>query len=62
MRELSEEEIKEVSGGNAVAAAVISAVGAFTAGERIGEAINAFNMEVSGMSLGEAIYRTEQDS
>ncbi|XOV89780.1 MAG: hypothetical protein ACFHX7_07810 [Pseudomonadota bacterium] len=62
MRDLTEEEIEEVSGGNPVAGAALSIAGAYYAGEAIGDSINDFNLQVSGMSLGEAIYRTEMDS
>jgi hypothetical protein len=57
MRSLSTTEIKEVSGGN-FAGGVLQLAGAYYTGFYFGEGINVFNQEVSGMSLGEALFYT----
>lgn len=60
MRELTQKEVNDVSGGaiNLVLAAStgIGLAGNLGAGILIGQGINAFNTHVTGMSLGEAIY------
>ena len=56
MRELTQSEISDVNGGAANVAAFFALGGAYTLGERIGEAVNYVNRTVSGMSLGEAMY------
>ena len=77
MRELTNQEVAEVSGGflgtpvpfaNAFipganwpggAPGVLTGVTmAWSAGLAIGSSVNSFNQNVSGMSLGEAIYKT----
>ena len=57
MRELTENETREVSGGNPFFGGVQIA-GAYYAGFEFGRSINAFNIKHSGMSLGQAFYRT----
>jgi len=63
MRQLTNQEVIEVSGGFVnIPGGVPGALGAvylgWQIGTRIGSDINTFNESVSGMSLGEAIYRT----
>ena len=56
MRELTENETREVSGGNPFFGGVQIA-GAYYAGQQFGMGINAFNTKHFGMSLGQALYR-----
>ncbi len=77
MRELTNQEVTEVSGGLAgtpipftngfipganwpggAPGAVAGVVMAWNGGVMLGNQINYFNSNVTGMSLGEAIYRT----
>ena len=79
MKELTEQETMQVSGGLAGtqipftssfisganwpaggSGAIMGATVAWGIGVEIGNTINNFNTYVTGMSLGEAIYRTEQ--
>ena len=56
-RELSQEEVECVSGGGIPG--VLGAVYfAFQIGFRTGMSINSFNQSFSGMSFGEALYRS----
>lgn len=59
MRTLTNEEVDQVSGGNLTLYTYhgLGFYGAWTAGWNIGQSINWFNSNVTGMSLGEAVYR-----
>jgi|AntDeeMinimDraft_5_1070356.scaffolds.fasta_scaffold72073_1 hypothetical protein len=59
MRTLTNEEVDQVSGGNLTLYTFqgLNVVGAFGTGYFIGTGINWFNSSVTGMSLGEAVYR-----
>lgn len=52
MRELSRDELNNVSGGNG---GFLSVVGAYYTGKAIGQSVNDFNARFS-MPLGRAIY------
>ena len=58
MRELTETELKQVSGGNMFLAGAISLVGAYEGGKTIGKAIVGSINNTFSMSTGEAAYYT----
>jgi hypothetical protein len=63
MRQLTNQEVTEVSGGffnipGGVPGVVGGVYLGWQIGSELGAGINAFNQNVSGMSLGEAIYRS----
>jgi len=59
MRTLSDEEVEAVAGGNLTSwgYAALGLAGAFYTGAAIGNSVNNFNSQYSGMSFGESIYR-----
>ena len=56
MRELKEEEVASVSGGNGFVAGVLGIVGAYNTGQWIGRQINRTFQSANNMSIGEYIY------
>ncbi len=56
MRELTEKELEEVSGGNAYA--ILSIASAYATGEWVGNKVNSFVNSTFSMSTGEAAYYT----
>lgn len=60
MRELKEEELHLVTGGNLTyfTSHGLAAYQAFQGGYSIGRSINNFNERTFGMSFGDALYKT----
>lgn len=61
MRELTEKELEQVSGGNPLLGGVLSIVGAYYTGKEIGTAINTQIRKTFSMSPGQAAYYTFND-
>lgn len=59
MRELTEKELEQVSGGNAYA--LLSLAGAYYTGKEIGRSINSAIKSTFSMSTGQAAYYTFND-
>lgn len=57
MRELTNNELEQVSGGNFFYG-MIGIVSAFEAGKAFGGYVNDYNRKAYNMSFGEAIYKT----
>lgn len=60
MRELTEQEVDCVGGGNLIlfAAAAFTAYNAWGSGKSIASDLDSFNREHFGMTFGDAIYKT----
>ncbi|MBL6692265.1 MAG: bacteriocin [Pseudomonadales bacterium] len=56
MRELTEKELEQVSGGNPYA--ILSLASAYATGEWAGNKVNSFVNRTFSMSTGEAAYHT----